>query len=70
MGKKKDEFKEKVLDYLIAIKEMYGDVPIRPNEPEERRQLIQEGTDRLQDCLEACIRDIRDENLDSEDSWG
>jgi hypothetical protein len=62
MGKKKDEFKEKVLDYLISVKEMYGSTTYAD-------EAIQDANDRLTDCLEACIRDIRDENLDSEDSW-
>ena len=62
MGKKKDKFKEKVLDYLISVKEMYGPTAAA-------NEAIEDANDFLQDCLEACIRDIRDENLDSEDSW-
>lgn len=62
MGKKKDKFKEKVLDYLISVKEMYGSTATA-------NEAIEEENARLLDCLEACIRDIRDENLDSEDSW-
>jgi predicted RNase H-like HicB family nuclease len=62
MGKKKDEFKEKVLDYLIAVKEMYGSFAAT-------NETIQDANDRFQNCLEECIRDIEDENLGSEDSW-